>query len=318
MDTAPSKWKEVSVLYDNHGEYRRKESRSSSAPRTIDNNDRSNDDEAFKERDRARASRMGEISSTERAHIGTSPAGFHVKLSAVVVTIDSNGSSSGKVGDRVESDITRHHGSRDRYDNSRTSSPSPRNSHINKLKKSSSRTSTDDDGSVSPIEGASLGGTGLKVTMKKLSGKMFFAATRDDAFKKNCFDKKPSNGEEEKVGEEAEVKEDNRSKKEGQSVALLVYPLFEMKSDVDFDDCITMSNNVVNSSLNSGTGGIHGKGTGTGNSDSSGTPLLSAPVIPFRDLFYFNAHLIDIGMSPHDMVLLHIILCDDFLESAVL
>ena len=340
MDTAPSKWKEVNERplgvsvsehpYSNHGENKREESRSSTSSSSSsssipkrhsnDNNDddKSSDVEAVKVRERARArrGRMGVISSIERDHFGTSPAGFHVKSTAVIVTIDSNSSSSsgsnssssGSLRGRNESDISRDYGSKDKNCDSRTSSPSPRNANINRIKKSSSRASTDDDVSVSPTEGASaslaLGGTGLKVTMKKLSGKMFFAGARDSTSHDSST---RANKENQKEGEG----EGSRGKVEGGSVALLEYPLFEMKSDGGSDDVITMSSNVVNSSMSpgsgyggcggSGTGGVQNRGAGAGtwNADSSGTsaPALCAPSIPFRDLFYFNAHLIDIGES---------------------
>lgn len=295
--------------YNNHGESKWKESWSSSAPRTHDGTERSYDDEAMKEKVRERAGRMGEISSTEREHVGSSPAGFHVKSAAVTVTIDSNSSSSNSInsGGTVRGrDVSRDHGSKDRNTGSRTSSPSPRNA--NRIMKSPSRTSTDDDVSVVPVEGASLGGTGLKVTMKKLSGRMFFAATRDDKSYENSFDRNNATVAEEKKKEEIEkeegMKEGSRGR-EGRSVALLEYPLFEMKSDVDSFDIITLSNNVVSPTMHSGSGGVQGRGTGTGTGtgDTSGAPALSAPVIPFKDIFYFNAHLIDLGTSQHDVAL---------------
>ena len=293
--------------YKNQGENKRKDSWSSSTPRAHDSADRSYDDDPMKDRDRdrererVRAGRMGEISSTEREHVGSSPAGFHMKSSAVTVTIDSNSSSSGAVRGR---DISRDHGSKDRNTGSRTSSPSPRNA--TRITKSPSRTSTDDDGSVLPLEGASLGGTGLKVTMKKLSGRMFFAATRDDTSSDGCIDGHTATGAEEKKKEEIENEKEGMTKgsrrREGRSVALLEYPLFDIKSDVDTFDIITLSNNVANPTMQSrGTGA--GTGTGSGTGDTSGTPVLSAPVIPFKDVFYFNAHLIDLGTSQHDTIL---------------
>ena len=339
MDTAPSKWKEVSERplggsgsefpYSIHGVNKREESRSasssssSSIPRRLSNdngnNNKSIDVEDIKERgnDRARARRMrmGVISSTEREHFGTSPAGFHIKSTAVVVTIDSNSSNSsssssssgGSFRGRNESDVSRDHGSKDRNCDSRTSSISPKNANINRIKKTSSRASTDDDASVSPVEGASLalGGTGLKVTMKKLSGKMFFAGARDSSSHDSCHDINTSTRAASKENQE-EVKVEGEGSKRGVEkgiVSLLEYPLFEMKSDGGSDDVITMSSNVVTPSMSPGGGGgggtgvVQGKGAGTWNSDSSGAPApaLFAPAIPFRDIFYFNAHLIDIG-----------------------
>ena len=298
--------------YNNQGETKRKDSWSSSTPRAHGSADRSYDDEAMKERDRdrdrerVRAGRMGEISSTEREHVGSSPAGFHIKSAAVTVTIDSNSSSSSSGGGGTVRgrDISRDHGSKDRNTGSRTSSPSPRSA--TRITKSPSRTSTDDDGSLLPVEGASIGGTGLKVTMKKLSGRMFFAATRDDTSSDGCIDGHTATGTEEKKKEEIENEKEGMTKgsrrREGRSVALLEYPLFDMKSDVDTFDIITLSNNVANPTMHSGSGGVQGRGAGagTGTGDTSGTPALSAPVIPFKDVFYFNAHLIDLGTSQHD------------------
>ena len=313
VDTAPCKWQEVAVKplggceypYNHHGENKNKESWSSSTSKSHDSYDGSHDDEGVNEweRDRARRVRvrMREISSTEREHIGASPAGFHIKSAAVVVTIDSNSSSSSSSRGRNEPNISRDYGSKDRNNDSRTSSPSPRN--MNMKKKTSSRTSTDDDVSVSPTEGASLGGTGLKVTMKKLSGRMYFAATRNRTFNENCLNENASVGagkyEDEQQNKEKESsRSGSRSGRDG-SVALLEYPLFDMKSDMDHLDFITVSSNVANSSIYSEAGGVHGKGT-----ESGGAPTLSAPVIPFKDIFYFNAHLIDLGEPQNDMTFL--------------
>jgi hypothetical protein len=325
VDTAPSKWRELSVKplggceypYNNQGETKRKDSWSSNTPRAHDSADRSYDDDAMKERDRervrVRAGRMGVISSTEREHVGSSPAGFHIKSAAVTVTIDSNSSSSSSGAVRGR-DISRDHGSKDRNTGSRTSSPSPRNA--TRITKSPSRTSTDDDGSVLPVEGASLGGTGLKVTMKKLSGRMFFAATRDDTSSDGCIDRITVTAAAEKKKEETENEsekegmQEGSQRREGRSIALLEYPLFEMKSDVDTFDIITLSNNVVNPTMHPGSGGVQGRGTGTGTGtgDICGTPAISAPVIPFKDFFYFNAHLIDLGTSQHDTILYSMVL----------
>jgi hypothetical protein len=312
IDTAPSKWKELITKplggyeypYNIHGDNKRKDSWSSSIPKAHDSTDRSYDDDPMKERDRerVRAERMGEISSTEREHVGSSPAGFHIKSASVTVTIDSNSNSSGAVRGR---DISRDHGSEDRSTGSRTSSPSPRNA--TRIAKSPSRTSTDDDGSVLPVGGASLGGTGLKVTMKKLSGRMFFAVTRDDTSYANNFDRNTATVADEKKKEDIEKEEWMEGRR---SMALLEYPLFEMKSDVDTFDIITLSNNVINPTMHPGSGGVQGSGTGagTGTGDTSGTPALSAPVIPFKDKFYFNAHFIDFGTSQHDTVLYSMVL----------